>query len=227
MSAVAADPVPATAPAPAPAEDSGPAVRSGGGRGSRPGRTARTRAKLFEAAITLLGERGPANVSIDEIAAAAGVSKGTVYYNFSSKADLVAKVLESGVDLMEERLLGVDDTADPVDQVADMVGRALDFLTEYPSFTRLWMSEMWRPMSQWYAELNALRGRLLSLIQDRLEAVAGTHDVDPTLPIEQLAVTLMGSTMFTGLSRDTHGATLDRATAVAVVMAAVRGWVRD
>lgn len=197
-----------------------------GGRGSRPARTARTRAKLFEAAITLLGERGPAHVSIDEIAAAAGVSKGTVYYNFSSKADLVAKVLESGVDLMEERLRTILDGSDPVDRVADMVGRALEFLAEYPSFTRLWMSEMWRPSSQWQTELTALRDRLLGLIQERLLAVADAHDVDPAVPVDQLAVTLMGSTMFAGLSRDTHGPALDRDTAVAVVMVAVRGWIR-
>ncbi|GGC98617.1 TetR family transcriptional regulator [Tersicoccus solisilvae] len=193
----------------------------------RPARTARTRAKLFDAAITLLGERGPAHVSIDEIAAAAGVSKGTVYYNFSSKADLVAKVLESGVDLMEERLRSIPDGSDPVDRVADMVGRALEFLAEYPSFTRLWMSEMWRPASQWQTELSALRDRLLSLIREGLQAVARVHDVDPAVPVEQLAVTLMGSTMFAGLSRDNHGPALERDTAVAVVMTAVRGWVRD
>ncbi|WP_442904004.1 TetR/AcrR family transcriptional regulator, partial [Glutamicibacter sp.] len=52
--------------------------------------------KLFEAAMQLLGSRSPESVSVDEIAAAAGVSKGTVYYNFGSKDELVSQILSYG-----------------------------------------------------------------------------------------------------------------------------------
>ena len=50
--------------------------------------------------MELIGERGAAGVTVDEIAAAAGVSKGTVYYNFGSKSDLIAQLLRHGVDIL-------------------------------------------------------------------------------------------------------------------------------
>ena len=67
----------------------------------RPARTNATKQKLFEASMELIGERGAAGVTVDEIAAAAGVSKGTVYYNFGSKSDLIAQLLRHGVDILD------------------------------------------------------------------------------------------------------------------------------
>ena len=55
---------------------------------------ARNRRAILEAAGKLLAERG-ANVSIEQIAAAAGVGKGTVFHRFGSRAGLLrALVLE-------------------------------------------------------------------------------------------------------------------------------------
>ena len=76
----------------------------------RPRRTTVTRQKLFDASMELIGERGAAVVTVDEIAAAAGVSKGTVYYNFGSKSDLIAQLLRHGVEILKARLLGAAGT---------------------------------------------------------------------------------------------------------------------
>src|SRR5919107_4010461 len=76
----------------------------------RPGRTNATKQKLFEASMDLIGERGAAGVTVDEIAAAAGVSKGTVYYNFGSKSDLIAQLLRHGVDILKAQLLEAADS---------------------------------------------------------------------------------------------------------------------
>src|SRR6476620_2592150 len=82
----------------------------------RPGLTNATKQRLFEASMELIGERGAAGVTVDEIAAAAGVSKGTVYYNFGSKSDLIAQLLRHGVDIMLVRLQDVRGKAnDPLE----------------------------------------------------------------------------------------------------------------
>jgi len=92
-----------------------PAESTGTAKKLRPARTNATRQKLFEASMDLIGERGVAGVTVDEIAAAAGVSKGTVYYNFGSKSDLIAQLLRHGVDILLARLLSVRaDSADPL-----------------------------------------------------------------------------------------------------------------
>lgn len=62
------------------------------GRGG--GKRARTRARLVEAAVEVANARGLAAASLDEIAASAGMTKGAIYSNFASKADLVMAVAE-------------------------------------------------------------------------------------------------------------------------------------
>ena len=53
------------------------------------------RSKLIEAAGRLFIEKGYDATTMDEIAAAAGFAKGTLYYYFSTKADLIRVLWES------------------------------------------------------------------------------------------------------------------------------------
>lgn len=54
-------------------------------------------ALILEAASAILVEKGYHEMSIDEIAAQVGISKGTVYLHFASKEDLVATLIERQV----------------------------------------------------------------------------------------------------------------------------------
>ena len=142
----------------------------------RPARTNATRQKLFDASMELIGERGAAGVTVDEIAAAAGVSKGTVYYNFGSKSDLIAQLLRHGVDILKARLLSAstgpglagEPGADPLVAMEEMIGQAMDFMADYPSFARLWVSENWRTPSVWRDTFAVLRTELLAVIGDAI-----------------------------------------------------------
>jgi AcrR family transcriptional regulator len=68
---------------------------------SRPGgRTARTAAAVFAAAIDELAERGYDDISIETIAARAGVHKTTLYRRWHSKAGLITQVLASSAQSM-------------------------------------------------------------------------------------------------------------------------------
>lgn len=49
----------------------------------------RTRAALVEATLAIIAERGLAAVSLEEIAARAGVTKGAIYSNYRSKGELL------------------------------------------------------------------------------------------------------------------------------------------
>lgn len=58
------------------------------------GDAARNRALLLEAARRLIAERGADAVTMDDIAAAAGVGKGTVFRRFGSRAGLMMVLLD-------------------------------------------------------------------------------------------------------------------------------------
>ncbi|MGO8769489.1 MAG: TetR/AcrR family transcriptional regulator [Mycobacterium sp.] len=58
------------------------------------GDAARNRALLLEAARTLVAERGADAVTMDDIAAAAGVGKGTLFRRFGNRAGLMMVLLD-------------------------------------------------------------------------------------------------------------------------------------
>ena len=65
------------------------------------GRVARrtgTREAIMDAATELFAARGVTSTSIDDIAAAAGIAKGSIYYNFESKAGLVEDLRAAGAE---------------------------------------------------------------------------------------------------------------------------------
>ncbi len=227
-------------------------------KGRRPARTTATRQKLFDASMALIGERGAANVTVDEIAAAAGVSKGTVYYNFGSKSELIAQLLRHGVDILKARLLGAADAGspqagrsrkankaggaepgsstgsdgdpsvsagDPLLAMEAMIGQAMDFMAEYPSFARLWVSENWRIPSEWQGTFAVLRGELLEVVGQAVDNVAKAYPVDESVPRGSLETAIFGACFVVGLDRQTYNPERTRDQSVAAIMAIMRGYV--
>lgn len=74
---------------------------------------ARNRALVLEAAERLFTERGACNVSMDEVAAAAGVGKGTLYRRFKDQAGLALAVLEQKERELQEAVLRGDPPLGP------------------------------------------------------------------------------------------------------------------
>jgi AcrR family transcriptional regulator len=69
------------------------------------GDAARNRALLLDAARRLIAERGADAVSMDDIAAAAGVGKGTVFRRFGSRAGLMLVLLDEDERAIQEAFL--------------------------------------------------------------------------------------------------------------------------
>lgn len=66
---------------------------------------ARNRAVVLEAAAALFRERGVESVSMDAIAAAAGVGKGTLFRRFGDKAGLAVALLNQQEETLQEAIL--------------------------------------------------------------------------------------------------------------------------
>ena len=77
------------------------------------------RTRLLDAAMTLLRTRGYAATTVDEICAAAGVTKGAFFHHFRSKEDLgvaAAAHFSTWLEALFARS-GWRDHADPLDRV--------------------------------------------------------------------------------------------------------------
>jgi AcrR family transcriptional regulator len=66
-------------------------------------RTAKQK-KILTAAATVFSKHGFHQTRVDEIAELAGVAKGTLYYNFSSKSKLFSAMVTEGIDEIIEKI---------------------------------------------------------------------------------------------------------------------------
>jgi hypothetical protein len=101
----------------------------------------------------------------------------------------------------------------------------MDFMADYPSFARLWVSESWRTPSEWQDTFTELRGRLLGVIGAAIEAVADKYEVDPAVSRGSLETAVFGACFVVGLDRQTYNPERTRAQSVAAIMAIMRGYV--
>lgn len=109
-----------------------------GGFPGASGKRERTRARLIEATVAVVGERGIAGASLDEIAARAGMTKGAIYSNFKDRDALLAAVRTARFPLFKPRLepgaplrVQLEAFAEAVIETLPENGALSRFLTEY------------------------------------------------------------------------------------------------
>ncbi|MBB4349914.1 TetR family transcriptional regulator [Aliirhizobium cellulosilyticum] len=94
---------------------------------------AETRCSILAAAEKLFFEKGVATSTLDEIATAAGVTRGAIYWHFNSKSDLFLE-LYNAADLPRVNMADVDapcdDGRDPLSLVEKMACDWLQVLAE-------------------------------------------------------------------------------------------------
>ena len=71
------------------------------------------REELLAAALRVFAQRGYREAGVDEIAAAAGYSKGALYWYFSSKEELLLALLEERVDAPMREMVALLEAAPP------------------------------------------------------------------------------------------------------------------
>ncbi len=88
------------------------------------GRGARTAARLVEATLRCLARDGYSRLSVENIVAEAGVSRGALFHHFETKQELVADAMATFLDESAERLnddlqaIGVDERGRPASLIA-------------------------------------------------------------------------------------------------------------
>ena len=92
---------------------------------------ARNRARVLAAAERLFRERGVADVSMDEVAKAAGVGKGTLFRRFGDKSGLAVALLDDRERVLQAAILS---GPPPLGPGADAGTRLVAFLEAYADF---------------------------------------------------------------------------------------------
>jgi AcrR family transcriptional regulator len=137
---------------------------------------ARNRAAILDAAAGLFAEHGVDAVSMDQVAAAAGVGKGTLFRRFGDKAGLAAALLDARERVLQEGILHgpppLGPGAAPAERLAAFADAYLDYLFEHLPVVR--MSETAAPGARYRIGAYRFWHRHLTVL------LAGTPDPDHT-----------------------------------------------
>src|SRR5260221_14427097 len=88
---------------------------------------------MLDAAARLFGNQRYHEVRMDDVAAEAGVGKGTIYRYFEDKDELYLAMLERAGDQLSERIrTGVARAATPVAKLEAFVSAIIGFFDERP-----------------------------------------------------------------------------------------------
>jgi AcrR family transcriptional regulator len=186
---------------------------------SRPGgRTARTAAAVYAAAIDELSERGYDDISIESIAARAGVHKTTLYRRWHSKAELITQALAGAA----QALIPVPDTGSAATDFRDLARSVQGVLSDPrgAAITRALLagSATSPEIRQLMLDYWASRLAAISVIIDRAiargELPAGT---DPAATMRAVAAPLYYQIMVT--AEPVTGRDADQAAAAALAAA--------
>lgn len=95
------------------------------------GRSPDTRTDLVRAALDIISEQGIDAMKIDDVAAAVGVTKGSIYWHFADRGALVQAALAMHIDeLIAETLEGIQDAIEGATDTTDYLDRLVPLLID-------------------------------------------------------------------------------------------------
>lgn len=155
---------------------------------TRQERAERTRKAILDAAAAAIDERGYNAASVSDILAKAGVTKGALYFHYSSKEELAQALIESQFSL--QMGLADDSTSNGLQQVIDIsheMAHALRIDVRVRASMRLVAeSNFANPMPEPYR-------RWIASMQRHLEVAKTRGDLRENLDPENVASWVIGS----------------------------------
>lgn len=161
-------------------------------------------ARILAAAETLFAEHGYDRVSMNQIAAAASVSKANVFHHFSSKKELYLAVVR-GACTAAERLQTLGEPGGPLsERLPGYAEGMLGDMLGHKQIHRLFMRELLTDRDEQFGQELAEKvfgdnfARLVAILRAAQEAGELRRDVDPAM----VATLLIGANVFFFQSQD-------------------------
>jgi len=175
------------------------ALRNTARKGSRRAEySVSTRKALLDSAAALFAERGYAGTSLDEVVAAAEVTKGALYHHYSGKQAVFEAVLERvEAEAVEAIAAEVRREKDPWQKALVGVRSFLE-ICQQQSYRRIVMQE--GPVALGYDRWREIEERnTFGLVRDIVRAVLEQYDVDDSI-LETFSRLFFGAMSTAGMS---------------------------
>jgi TetR/AcrR family acrAB operon transcriptional repressor len=156
-----------------------------------------TRHRILDVAEQVFSERGVTRTSLADIAEAAGVTRGAIYWHFSDKADLFCSMVARATMPMETPICQTDHrgAADPLGSIRDMMVGILRHTSKDPQARRVFhivfhKCEHVDEMQPVWQRFNEMRTSCLQRIEAGLRAAMQKGQLPRTLNARRAATGL-------------------------------------
>lgn len=157
-------------------------------------RVSGTKRSILDAALELASLNGITGTTMEDVAVRAGVAKGSVYYNFSSKDKLFEQLLLDGIGALAETLRQARDGKTGEQALASMVTAMLELISGNQPLAKLIAAEIFRTDRSWQTHLQTVRREALA------EIVAVIRETHPERrDAELMAGTVFGAVLVGGI----------------------------
>lgn len=117
-----------------------------------------TRLAILDAAELVFHEHGVSRTTLDEIAKAAGVTRGAVYWHFTNKAALFDALMQRLLDPLDARLAELPSSeGNPIEPLRELTLYFFDRLVNDPSYYRI--LEVSLNKCEYVGEMAAIRAK--------------------------------------------------------------------
>jgi AcrR family transcriptional regulator len=142
--------------------------------------------QILEVAARVFCERGYEATSMGDVAAAVGMTKAGLYHHIAGKEDLLAAIMNYGMDLFEERVLArTGGIADPLERLRrTLKGHLLLVLRDRPKEVTVILHEGGALPAAARARLDARKKRYIRFLEKtirELQMRKVARPVDPTV----------------------------------------------
>jgi TetR/AcrR family transcriptional regulator len=131
---------------------------------------AEKREAILEAALEVFSTHGFRGSTIDQIAAASGMSKPNLLYYFRRKEDIFTTLIQRLLDTWLAPLRELDDEGDPITELRSYIRRKIEMARDFPRESRIFANEILQGAPR---VLPMLEGELKSLVDEKALIVRG------------------------------------------------------
>lgn len=157
-------------------------------------RVSGTKRSILDAALELASLNGITGTTMEDVAVRAGVAKGSVYYNFSSKDKLFEQLLLDGVGTLADTLRQASEGKSGADALRAMVDAMLELISGNQPLAKLIAAEIFRTDRSWQTPLQLVRREALG---EFVEVIRKAHPQRPDA--ELMAGTVFGAVLVGGI----------------------------
>lgn len=140
----------------------------------------KNRAAILDAALDVFSAHGFRGSTVDQIAAAAGLSKPNLLYYFPTKEDIHRTLLDRLLGTWLDPLRALDAAGEPLDEILAYVRRKLEMARDYPRESRLFATEILQGAPRLSG---VLEQELKPLVDETCEVIRAWADAGRIAPV--------------------------------------------